>query len=461
MDEYDLVVVGAGPGGYVAALRAGQLGLRVACVERESELGGTCLRIGCIPSKALLESTEQLQHARTVLPALGIRLESVEPDLTRMMARKDEIVGSLTRGVAQLFANSRITRIIGDAVLLGDGGVEVSSGQSRQVLRARHIILATGSSPASLPGIDLDGRVVGTSTAALGYESVPKHLVVIGAGVIGLELGSVWRRLGAAVTVVEYSERILPGLDLDLATEALRHFRKSGMDFWLGRQVIGAKAVGEGAVVRLLDGSAIECDRVLVAVGRRPNSNGLGLEAAGVNVDAKGFIRVDGSYSTSAAGIYAVGDVIGGPMLAHKAEDEGVACVEALVGGVGHVNYAAIPSVVYTDPEIAMVGKGADQLEAEGIPHRVGTFPFQANGRARALGTTIGRVKLVAHSETDRLLGAQILGARAGELIAELTAAIEFGASAEDVARTCHAHPTLSECVREAALAVGGRALHI
>jgi dihydrolipoamide dehydrogenase len=460
--RHDLVVIGAGPGGYVAAIRAAQLGLDVACVEKEKALGGTCLRIGCIPSKALLESSELFHETRSTFAAHGIVAKGVELDLAAMMKRKDGIVGDLTRGVAGLLAKNKVTRYEGTGRVAAPGRVVVTSASGEAVeLTAKHIVIATGSVSAGLRGVEIDGERVATSTEALSWSAVPEHLVVIGAGAIGLELGSVWRRLGAKVTVLEYLDHILPANDAEIAKEAQRALAKQGLTFRLGAKVTGARADGGGAVVESEGAEPLRCDRVLVSVGRKPNTEGLGLAELGLELDSKGRIPVDAHFRTKIEGVYAIGDVIAGPMLAHKAEDEGVACVERIVTGYGHVNYDAIPNIVYTSPEVAGVGKTEEELAAANVPFRKGSFPFLANGRAKALGHTAGRVKILAHAETDRILGVHIVGPRAGDLIAEAAAAIEFGASAEDLARTCHAHPTLSEAVREAALAVGGRAIHI
>ena len=459
--EHDLIVIGAGPGGYVAAIRAAQLGMNVACVEREAALGGTCLRVGCIPSKALLESSELYAACQDRLGTHGIRLKAVSLDLRTMLRRKDETVGALTRGIDGLFRKHKITRYTGHGRITGKGQVVVENGKGSVGLEARRILIATGSTPAELPGVTLDGDRIGTSTEALSYPDVPGHLAVIGAGYIGLELGSVWRRLGARVTVFEYLDRILPGMDAEIAAEAQRLFERQGLEFRLGSRVTGARIEGESCVVKCVDAKPLHCDRVLVAVGRRPMTTGLGLESVGITLDAQGRIPVDERFATGADAVYAIGDVIRGPMLAHKAQEEGIACVEALQAGGGRVNYEAIPGVVYTAPEIASVGRTEDELQEAGIEYRKGTFPFLANGRARALGHSEGRVKVLADRKTDRVLGVHILGPRAGDLIAEAIAAMEFGASSEDIARTCHAHPTLAEALREAALAVDGRALHV
>jgi dihydrolipoamide dehydrogenase len=458
---HDLVVIGGGPGGYVAAIRAAQLGLNVACVERETALGGTCLRVGCIPSKALLESSEVYSWCRDRAGSHGVRLGTVTLDVHAMLQRKDETVGTLTKGIDGLFRKHKITRYTGHGRIAGAGQLVVENGTNGVNLTARRILVATGSAPAELPGVALDGNRIGTSTEALSYPAVPDHLVVIGAGYIGLELGSVWRRLGARVTVVEYLDRILPGIDAEIAAEARRLFERQGLEFRLSSRVTGARVEGDHCVVDCLDAKPLHCDRVLLAVGRRPMTAALGLESVGITLDSDGRIPVNEHFATAADGVYAVGDVIRGPMLAHKAQEEGIACVETFAGGAGRVNYGAIPSVVYTAPEIASVGRTEEDLHGANVEYRKGTFPFLANGRARLLGHTEGRVKVLADRKTDRVLGVHIIGPRAGDLIAEAAAAMEFGASSEDIARTCHAHPTLAEALREAALAVDGRALHI
>ncbi len=458
--HHDLVVIGAGPGGYVAAIRAAQLGLDVACIEKEPLLGGTCLRVGCIPSKALLEASERYHATKKDLKRFGVKVSGVELDLKAMLRHKDSTVKALTQGVAGLLKKNGITRYQGAGRLDGKGVVIVEGTDSAR-LEAEHILIATGSEVTPLSGVELDGDRIGTSTEALAYPEVPAHLVVIGAGVIGLELGSVWARLGAKVTVLEYLDRILPGVDTEIAKQAQKVFKKQGMDFQLGVRVTSARLEGDGCIVEADGRDPLACDRVLLAIGRRPYTEGLGLEAAGVELDPRGRVKVDGHYRSNVEGIYAVGDVIHGPMLAHKAEDEGVACVEGIVTGHGHLNYDAIPSIVYTHPEIAFLGKTEEELKAAGVPYNKGTFPFLANGRARALADTGGMVKLLAHADTDRLLGAHIIGPRAGDLIAELAIAVEFGASAEDIARSAHAHPTLAEVVKQAALAVDGRATQI
>ena len=461
MAKHDLVIIGAGPGGYVAAIRAAQLGMDVACVEKEKALGGTCLRIGCIPSKALLESSERFAATKNDLKQHGVVVGDVTLDLAALMKRKDRLVKGLTQGVAGLFKKNGVTRYEGTGRLAGAGKVVVAGADGETEIEAKNVLLATGSRVADLRGVAPDGDRIGTSTEALAWSEVPEHLVVIGAGYIGLELGSVWLRLGAKVTVLEYLDRILPGMDLEVATEAQKILGKQGMEFRLGAKVTGATADG-GKVVVTVDGDEpVECDRLLVAVGRVPMTEGLGLDAVGIETAERGRIPVDDHFRTSAEGVYAVGDLIRGPMLAHKAEEEGIACVEMLATGYGHVNYDAIPGICYTHPEIATVGKTEEELVAAGTKFQKGSFPFFANGRAKALGETDGFVKILADAETDRILGAHVIGPRAGDLIAELVTAMEFSASSEDVARTCHGHPTLSEVVKEAALAVGGRALHM
>lgn len=460
MSQHDLVVIGAGPGGYVAAIRAAQLGMNVACVEKENALGGTCLRVGCIPSKALLEASELYKMAQSHLSEFGVTVDGVKLDLAKMMTRKDQIVASLCKGIEGLFRKNKITRYTGHGRIAAPGRVTVAGPQPAE-LSAKKILIATGSISAPLKGVEVDGNLIGTSTEALAYPQVPGHLVVIGAGVIGLELGCVWARLGSKVTVLEYLDRILPGMDTEIATEAQRTLAKQGLEFRLGMRVTGARVQNDRCIVECEGHPPVDCDRVLLAVGRLPNTSDLGLDNLNVARTNRGFIQVDRHFQTSIPGIYAIGDAIPGAMLAHKAEEEGVACAEGMAGKYCHVNYDAIPGVVYTDPEIASVGKTEEQLKDAGIPYRKGSFPFIANGRAKALGQTEGRVKMLAHAETDRILGVHILGPRAGDLIAEAAAAIEFGASSEDIARTSHAHPTLAEVVKEAAFAVDGRAIHI
>jgi dihydrolipoamide dehydrogenase len=461
-DTFDVLIIGAGPGGYVCALRAAQLGLKVACAEKRATLGGTCLNVGCIPSKALLHSSENYAALLHDFAAHGITAGSVSLDLARMQARRDEVVSANVKGVEFLFRKNKITWLKGEARITAPGKVTVAGTE----YAAKNIVIATGSESSPLPGVTVDERRIVSSTGGLELDAVPGHLVVIGGGYIGLELGSVWRRLGAEVTVVEFLDRIVPTMDGEIATAFQRILAKQGIKFRLGTKVTAATVRDDGVALTLepaKGGDAVQlaADVVLVSVGRRAYTDNLGLDAVGVARDARGRVQTDPRYATNVPGIYAIGDVIAGPMLAHKAEDEGVALAERLAGQAGHVNYGAIPGVVYTWPEVATVGQTEEELKAAGIAYNVGKFPFTANGRARAMGDTDGFVKLLADKTTDRLLGAHILGPDAGALIAELVTAIEFGASAEDVARTCHAHPTLSEAVKEAALAVDGRALHI
>ncbi len=459
--QHDLIVIGGGPGGYTAAIRAAQLGLNAACIEREPLMGGTCLRVGCIPSKALLESSELFHEAAHGLAEHGVRTSGVQLDLATLLRRKEQVVSMLCKGVDGLLKKNKVTRYLGTGRLSGPGRVVVEGSDGPIEHSARHIIIATGSKPATLRGIELDGDRIGTSTEALSYPEVPRHLVVVGGGYIGLELGSVWNRLGAKVTVLEFLDRILPGTDSELAREARGLFEKQGIEFRLGSRVLSAQFDKIDCVVKYEGAEPIRCDRVLVAVGRVPYTEGLGLEAVGVQTDAKGRIPVNAHYETTTAGLFAIGDCIAGPMLAHKAEEEGIACVEQIATGWGHVNYDAIPSVIFTHPEIAAVGKTEDELASQGTPFRKGIFPFRANGRARTLAQTDGKVKILADARTDRVLGVHILGPRAGDLIAEAAVAMNFGASAEDIARSCHAHPTLSEAIKEAALAVDGRTINL
>ena len=461
-DTFDVIVIGSGPGGYVCAIRAAQLGLKTACVEKRATLGGTCLNIGCIPSKALLQSSEEFEKTKHALKDHGVLVDGVTLDLARMQARKQEVVGANTKGVEFLFRKNKVTWLKGTGRIVEPGSVDVDG----TVYTAKNIVIATGSESVPLPGVTVDEKQIVSSTGALELGKVPGHLVIVGAGVIGLELGSVWHRLGAEVTVVEFLDRIVPGLDTEVATAFQRVLQKQGLKFRLGTKVTGASAGADGVTltsepVKGGDPTTLKADIVLVAIGRRPFTEGLGLEAAGVTLDERKRVRVDTHYATNVPGIYAIGDVIAGPMLAHKGEDEGVAVAEILAGQAGHVNYDAIPNVIYTWPEVASVGKTEEELKAGGVAYSAGKFPFTANGRARAMGDTDGFVKVLAEKGSDRLLGAHVLGPDAGTLIAELTTAIEFGASAEDVARICHAHPTLSEAVKEAALAADGRALHI
>ena len=468
MSSFDLIVIGTGPGGYVCAIRAAQLGMKVAVVEKRSTHGGTCLNVGCIPSKALLHASELYEEASHSLGAMGIEVEP-QLDLEKMMSFKAEGVKGNTEGVAFLLRKNKIDHFHGSGRILGPGKVEVTfMNGEKQELDAKSIVIATGSSVAQLPGIEIDEKTVVSSTGALSLHSVPARMVVVGAGVIGLELGSVWRRLGAQVTVVEFLDRILPGIDNDVAKQMQKILTKQGMSFKLGHKVTGIEKPNGSmlsvSVAPAKDGGetdTIEADVVLVAIGRVPYTEGLGLSEAGVALDNRGRVVIDEHFKTSVDGIYAIGDVVAGPMLAHKAEDEGVAAAEIIAGQAGHVNYGVIPNVVYTYPEVASVGKTEEELKEAGVAYTVGKFPFTANGRAKANRTTDGFVKILADKTTDRVLGVHIVGPNASEMIAEAAVLMEFGGSAEDLARTCHAHPTLTEAVKEAALAVDKRAIHM
>ena len=461
--DFDVIVIGAGPGGYVAAIRAAQLGLKTACAESRETLGGTCLNVGCIPSKAMLHASELYDEAASgKLAKLGIKT-TVELDLDTMHGQRKDAVKGLTGGIEFLFKKNKIEWLKGLAAFTGKDSVDVG-GKS---YRAKNIVIATGSSVTPLPGVEIDEKVVVSSTGALELAKVPGHLVVIGGGVIGLELGSVWKRLGAKVTVVEFLDRILPGMDSEVARQSQRLLQKQGIEFKLSTKVTGIDRLDGGELRARLepvaggDMTLLDCDVALVAIGRKPYTAGLGLDAAGVALDERGRIRTDHDFKTSVAGIYAIGDVIAGPMLAHKAEDEGIAVAEIIAGQKGHVNYGTIPAVVYTNPEIASVGKTEDELKAEGVDYKIGKFPFTANGRAKAMLATQGFVKILADVATDRVLGGHIVGRSAGEMIHEIVVLMEFSGAAEDLARTTHAHPTLSEAVREAALMCGDGAIHI
>jgi dihydrolipoamide dehydrogenase len=467
MASYDLVVIGSGPGGYVCAIRAAQLGLKTAVVEKMPTFGGTCLNIGCIPSKALLHASELYAEAGHSFSKMGIGVGEPKLDLKAMMAFKQEGIDGNVKGVDFLFKKNKIDGIHGTARIAAPGQVEVKTADGKtQMLETKSIVIAAGSDVARLKGIEIDEKRVVSSTGALSLESVPQRMLVVGAGVIGLELGSVWRRLGAEVTVVEFLDGALPGMDGEVRRQAQRIFERQGMKFKLSSKVTAVDKSGPRLKVTIepaKGGAAetVEADVVLVSIGRVPYTDALGLKEAGVKLDERGRVEVDGHYSTSVPGIWAIGDVIKGPMLAHKAEDEGVAVAEILAGQAGHVNYDAIPNVVYTFPEIASVGKTEEELKAANVAYNVGKFPFTANGRAKVNMTTDGFVKILADAKTDRVLGLHMIGADAGNMIAEAVIAMEFGASAEDIARTCHAHPTLSEAVKEAALAVGKRAIHM
>ncbi|MBI0163869.1 dihydrolipoyl dehydrogenase [Bartonella sp. M0283] len=467
--SYDVVVIGAGPGGYVAAIKAAQLGLKTAIVEKRNTLGGTCLNVGCIPSKALLYASEIFASAQHGFEALGVSVSKPKLDLAGMMAHKQKTVDGNTSGVAFLMKKNKIDTIYGTAKILGAGKVEVAAKDgSKQTLETKNIIIATGSDVAGIPGmkIDIDEKVIVSSTGALSLSKVPQHMVVVGAGVIGSELGSVWSRLGAKVTVVEFLDKVLGPMDGEVSKQFQKLMEKQGIEYKLGAKVTGVEKTASGAKVTfepVKGGSAetLEADIVLVATGRRPYTEGLGLKEAGVTLDERGRVNIDSHWQTNIAGIYAIGDVVKGPMLAHKAEDEGVALAEILAGQKGHVNYDVIPSVVYTEPEVASVGKTEEELKAAGIEYRVGKFPFSANGRARAMLKTDGFVKILACAKTDKVLGGHILGFGAGEMIHEIAVLMEFGGSSEDLARTCHAHPTMSEAVKEAALAAFSKPINM
>jgi len=464
---YDLVVIGSGPGGYVCAIRAAQLGMKVACVEKMPTLGGTCLNVGCIPSKALLQASEKFEEAQHGLGAFGVKVSGVSLDLPGLMGHKDKVVSANTKGVEFLFKKNKVDRVEGTGRVAGAGTVAVKGKDRKETtLKTKNIVIATGSDSMPLKGVEVDEKKIVSSTGALALAGVPKTMVVIGGGYIGLEMGSVWQRLGTKVTVVEFLDRILPGMDGEVSSLMQRILGKQGMSFKLGTKVTGAKVSNKGVSLTLEAAKGggeekLDVDVVLLSIGRRAYTDGLGLKEAGVNVDERGRVLTDRHFQSNVPGIYAIGDVIAGPMLAHKAEDEGVAVAEILAGQAGHVNYDAIPGVVNTWPEAATVGKTEEQLKSENVAYKVGKFPFTANGRSRAMNATDGFVKILADKTTDRVLGVHIVGPDAGHLIAECVLGMEYGASAEDIARTCHAHPTLSEAVKEAALAVDGRPIHI
>jgi dihydrolipoamide dehydrogenase len=464
--QFDLVVIGAGPGGYVAAIRAAQLGMKVACVEKGRTLGGTCLNVGCIPSKAMLDSSELYHLAKERFGKHGIKFDAIKLDLAAMLARKAEVVKGLTDGVRFLFKKNKVETVFGTARVSSPTSVQVALSEGGTLdLQTRQILLATGSEPVNLPFLPGNGQTVVDSTGALAFDKVPDHLVVVGAGYIGLELGSVWRRLGSKVTVIEFLPRIVPTADNEMGELLKKSLTRQGLEFHLETKVTGASLEKGRAIVHAekKDGKKLDfdCERVLVAVGRRAYTQGLGLAEVGVAVDAKtGKVTVDAHFRTNVASISAIGDVIDGPMLAHKAEDEGIACAEILAGKAGHVNYDTIPGVIYTWPELASVGLNEEQAKEKGLTYKIGKFPFLANGRAKAMDETEGLVKILADATSDKVLGVHILGPRASEMIAEAVMVMEFAGSAEDIARTCHAHPTLSEATREAALAVDGRAIH-
>ncbi len=459
-EVFDLVVIGSGPGGYVCAIRAAQLGLKTAVIEKEETFGGTCLNVGCIPSKALLESSEHFLNANHELESHGVNVSNVTLDLSKMMARKQKIVKDLTGGVGYLFKKNKITTFKGTGSFVTPTKIKVGD----QTVEAKKVVIATGSSVNQIPSLPVDNKIVVDSTGALELAEVPKHLLVVGAGYIGLELGSVWMRLGAKVTVIEYADHICGAMDLQISSKLQQILKKQGMEFILNAKVESAEVHQQGAKVRFSTGGEtkeLEADVVLVSAGRKPNTSGLNAESIGLKLEPRGQIEVNEHYQTSVENVFAIGDVIKGPMLAHKAEEEGVAVAEFMVTGVGHVNYGTVPGVIYTWPEVASVGQTEEQLKESGIEYNMGSFPFVANGRAKTMASTDGLVKILADKKTDRVLGVHILGPRASDMIAEAVIAMEFSASSEDIARSFHAHPTLAEAVREAALAVDKRARQI
>jgi dihydrolipoamide dehydrogenase len=466
MANYDLVVIGTGPGGYVCAVRAAQLGMKVAVVEKNPTLGGTCLNVGCMPSKALLHASEMFEEAAHSFAKMGVSVSAPKLDLPSMMNFKQQGIDGNVKGVEFLMKKNKIDVIHGTGRILGAGQVEVSGNPSSRLLETKNIVIATGSDIARLKGIEIDEKRIVSSTGALSLEGVPGKLLIVGAGVIGLELGSVWHRLGAEVVVVEFLDRILPGMDGEIAKQFQRILEKQGFAFKLGAKVTGIDTSGNrlAAKVEPAAGGAaetLEADVVLVCIGRVPYTEGLGLKEAGVALDNRGRVQIDPHFATSVKGVYAIGDVVAGPMLAHKAEDEGVAVAEILAGQAGHVNYDVIPGVVYTTPEVSSVGKTEEELKQAAVAYTVGKFPFTANGRSKVNQTTEGFVKVLADAKTDRVLGVHVIGREAGEMIHEAAVLMEFGGAAEDLARTCHAHPTRSEAIKEAALAVGKRAIHM
>ena len=465
MDNFDLVVIGGGPGGYVCAIRAAQLGLKTACVESRGALGGTCLNVGCIPSKSLLNLSENFHKAQKDFNRQGIEIEGIKLNIEKMMSNKNKSVQVLTKGVEFLFKKNKVTYIKGKGVLFSKNDIVVYNNNKKDSYKAKNIVIATGSEVASLPGIEIDENNVISSTGALSLKKVPKTLAVIGGGYIGLEMGSVWSRLGAKVTVIEYLDFITPGMDREISNEFKKILTKQGIEFKMGAKVNTVKKSSNGVLINFTDvknskNENLEFEKVLVSVGRKPYTEGLNLSKVGVKKDKKGRIEVNEKLQTSIKNIYAIGDVIKGPMLAHKAEEEGIAVAEILGGQAGHVNYDVIPGVIYTSPEVATVGKTEEQLKEENKNYKVGKFPFLANSRAKVNNETEGFVKILADSKTDKVLGVHIIGPHCGDMIAEMALAMEFGASAEDIARTCHAHPTHTEAIKEAALAVDKRPIH-
>jgi dihydrolipoamide dehydrogenase len=464
-NKFDVIIIGGGPGGYVCAIRAAQLGLRTACVESRGTLGGTCLNVGCIPSKSLLNLSENYHKAKKDFTNQGIEISNINLNIDKMMSNKNKSVQVLTKGVEFLFKKNKVTYLKGKGVIFSKNDVVVYENKEKKSYKAENIVIATGSASTSLPGIDIDEKNIVSSTGALSFSKVPKELIVIGGGYIGLEMGSVWSRLGSKVTVVEYLNYITPGMDREISNEFQKILTKQGVNFKLNSKVISVKNSGEKVTVNFVNNESkkeisLECDKVLVSVGRKPYTEGLNLSKIGIKKDTKGRIEINNKFQTSVNNIYAIGDVIKGPMLAHKAEEEGIAVAEILAGQAGHVNYNVIPGVIYTSPEVATVGKTEEQLKEDKVDYKIGKFPFLANSRAKVNNETDGFVKILAHSKTDKILGVHIIGPHCGDMIAEMALAMEFGASAEDVARTCHAHPTHTEAVKEAALAVDKRPIH-
>ena len=465
--KFDLVVIGAGPGGYVAAIVAAQKGMRVACIEKRKTLGGTCLNVGCIPSKALLHASEQYENSikSNGNEEWGIRYKEVNLDLSKLLKKKLGIVDELTKGIDFLFKKNKVTKYIGTAKILSPNEIEIMNNEKAEIINADKIIIATGSESTNLPNINVDEKKIVTSTGALELDKVPKKMIVIGAGIIGLEMGTVWRRLGAEVEVVEYLPRILPGIDDEIAKNFMKILQKQGVKFKLSHSVEKAQIINDKVLLSVKDINnnaydELEADVALVSVGRKPNTNGLGLEKLNLKIDKHGFIETNENFQTSISNIYAIGDVIKGPMLAHKAEEDGVAAVEIINGEAGHVDYNLVPGIIYTSPEVAVIGKTEEELKAEGIAYNKGTFPLMANSRAKAIRHTDGMVKILSDKSTDKILGAHMIGHEAGTVIHELSIAMGFGASSEDVARICHGHPTVNEAIKEAALATYSKAIH-